>query len=125
MSKTTKKTTPKPAEPEQGGYRGQHVEGSREGKVHELFNKQGAEAAWTLGLKLKLKEGTLRSWFGQWRRADEKAKPKAKPAPKSKPAKAVPVHWKSSPGTKVPKAVGTPSDDDGVACVSNPHSPRL
>src|SRR5262245_4949184 len=60
-----KKTTPKPAEPEQGsGYKNQHVEGSRKGKVHELFDKEGPEAAWTLGLKLKLKEGTLRTWFG-------------------------------------------------------------
>ena len=90
MSKVAKKPTPKPAEQEQG-YKGEHVEGSRKGKVHELFDEQGPEAAWTLGLKLKLKEGTLRSWFGQWKRADEKAKPKAKPAPKSKPSKAVPA----------------------------------
>jgi hypothetical protein len=91
MNSKTKKT--KPAEPEQGGYKGMHVEGSRKGKVHELFDRQGAEAAWTLGTtKLKLKPGTLRSWFGQWGRADaQAAKPKAKPAPKSKLAKAIPV----------------------------------
>lgn len=57
------------------GYKG-HVAGSRKGKVHQLYDKQGAEAAWTLGIKLGLKEGTLRSWFGSWQR--------------SKPAKAAP-----------------------------------
>jgi hypothetical protein len=36
--------------------------------VHELFDKEGSEAAWVLGLKLKLKEGTLRSWFAAWKR---------------------------------------------------------
>ena len=88
----SKKKTTRPAEPEQqgSGYKG-HVEGSRKGKVHELFDKQGPEAAWTLGLKLKLKEGTLRTWFGQWGRAEEKAKPKAKPPAKAKPSKAVPA----------------------------------
>jgi hypothetical protein len=63
------------------GYRS-HKEGSRKGKVHELYDKQGREAAWTLGLKLKLKQGTLRSWFGAWGKADGKAKPKAKTAKK-------------------------------------------
>jgi hypothetical protein len=93
------KAKPKPAEPEQGGYKGEHVEGSRKGKVHELFDQQGAEAAWTLGTsKLKLKPGTLRSWFGQWRAASVKSKPKAKPAPRSKPAKAVPVEAKVNGG---------------------------
>jgi hypothetical protein len=47
---------------------------ARKGKVHQLFDKEGADAAWTLGIKLKLAEGTLRSWFGTWRR--EAAKPK-------------------------------------------------
>jgi hypothetical protein len=92
MSKVAKKTAPKPPEPEQGaGYKGEHVEGSRKGKVHELFDEQGPEVAWTLGLKLKLREGTLRTWFGQWKRVEDKAKPKAKPAPKAKPSKAVPA----------------------------------
>jgi hypothetical protein len=47
---------------------GGHKEGSRKGKVHQLFDKEGPEAAWVLGLKLKLKEGTLRSWFAAWKR---------------------------------------------------------
>src|SRR5687768_6993148 len=46
----------------------EHAAGSRKGKVHELYDKQGAEAAWTLGAKLGFKEGTLRSWFGVWKR---------------------------------------------------------
>jgi hypothetical protein len=71
------------ASKEKQGY-GSHLEGSRKGKVHELFDKQGAEAAWTLGLKLGLKQGTLRSWFGQWRRESEKATPA--PRSQKKPA---------------------------------------
>ena len=60
--------------PEQG-Y-GSHKEGSRKGKVHSLFDEQGTEAAWVLGLKLKLKEGTLRSWFAAWKRLQSKSKNK-------------------------------------------------
>jgi hypothetical protein len=56
------------------GY-GDHRAGRRKGKVHELFDTQGADAAWTLGLKLRLKESTLRSWFATWRRPS-KASPK-------------------------------------------------
>ncbi len=33
-------------------------DGSRKRKVRALFDKQGPEAAWVLGLKLKLKQGT-------------------------------------------------------------------
>jgi hypothetical protein len=51
---------------------GPHNEGSRKGKVHELFAKEGPDAAWVLGLKLKLKEGTLRSWFAAWKRLQSK-----------------------------------------------------
>jgi hypothetical protein len=43
------------------------VGGLRKRKVYELFKKQGPEAAWTLGLKLRLKQGTLRTWFEQWK----------------------------------------------------------
>ncbi len=68
------KSAPKPGDSNLG-YKAQHLEGSRKGKVHELFDKQGPEAAWTLGLKLGLKEGTLRSWFGTWRRETEQRKP--------------------------------------------------
>ena len=53
------------------------VSGRRKRKVHELFKKQGSEAAWTLGLKLRLKQGTLRTWFREWGRrngADTRAR---------------------------------------------------
>ncbi len=54
--------------------------------MHELHDKQGAEAAWVLGKKLGLTEGTLRSWFAAWKRADAKAAPKASKEPKAKKA---------------------------------------
>jgi hypothetical protein len=73
-----------PAKAPEKGYR-DHLAGSRKGKVHELHDKQGAEAAWVLGKKLGLKEGTLRSWFAAWKRADAKPAPKAKKAAPSKP----------------------------------------
>jgi hypothetical protein len=69
------------------GYK-QHVEGSRKSKVHQLYDKEGPEAAWTLGLKLKLKEGSLRNWFGVWRRDGKKGKT-AKPKPEPKVVNAV------------------------------------
>jgi hypothetical protein len=50
---------------------------SRKSQVHDLHDKQGAEQAWTLGLKLGLKPSTLRTWFGTWRRDAAKATPKA------------------------------------------------
>jgi hypothetical protein len=42
-------------------------EGSRKQKVHALFDAEGESAAYTLGRKLKLKETSLRKWFGMWR----------------------------------------------------------
>jgi len=61
--KSKEQVTAKPTE----GYAG-HKTGRRKGKVHELFDTQGAEAAWTLGLRLGLKETTLRGWLATWRR---------------------------------------------------------
>ena len=69
----------------------QHREGSRKGKVHELYDKQGPEAAWTLGLKLKLQPATLRSWFGQFKRDEPKTKVKAKPKAKKVTAEKAPA----------------------------------
>lgn len=57
---------------------------SRKQRVRKLFDEQGQEVAWTNGLRLKLKEGTLRTWFAAWRREGE--------AKKSPPAKSKPVH---------------------------------
>jgi len=42
---------------------------SRKARVKDLFEKQGIEAAWTLGLKLGLKPTSLRVWFSRWHRA--------------------------------------------------------
>jgi hypothetical protein len=56
---------------------------SRKSKVHALYSSQGAEAAFVLGTKLKLKAGTLRTWIAHWRRTEKVAKPAVK-----KPAKA-------------------------------------
>jgi hypothetical protein len=38
-----------------------HRDGSRKSKVHALFNPDDPTAAWTLGKKLALTDGTLRS----------------------------------------------------------------
>jgi hypothetical protein len=69
-SKTKAKKAPakKAAPKDQAGYAGHRPE-SRKGAVHEAFDKQGEEAAKALGLKLGLKDGTLRSWLGTWKRA--------------------------------------------------------
>src|SRR5262245_53852801 len=104
--KSKKNTQTKPASPKRStdGYKG-HSAGSRKGKVHELFDRQGPEHAWTLGLKLGLKQGTLRSWFGLWRRSDKGAKPTkprskgaANPSSKSTPKPRSKSAEKSAPG---------------------------
>lgn len=41
---------------------------SRKQRIRELYSQQGAEEAFTLGKRLKLKESTLHSWLGTWRR---------------------------------------------------------
>jgi hypothetical protein len=62
-----------------------YKEGSRKAKVHALYDKAGPEAAWSLGLKLKLSQNTLRSWFGVWRRESEaEAKRRAAKKPTSR-----------------------------------------
>ena len=66
-------TTKTAEKKEAKGYKN-HQEGSRKGKVHSLYDREGEDAAWTLGRKLKLKEASLRSWFGQWRRESAKKK---------------------------------------------------
>jgi hypothetical protein len=71
---TKSSTAAMPPERRYGG----HNEGSRKGKVHQLFNEQGSEAAWVLGLKLKLKGGTLRSWFAAWKRLQSDGNEKVK-----------------------------------------------
>jgi hypothetical protein len=98
----TKRATAKSvwtAKPVMEGYRRQHKAGSRKSTVHELFDREGDETAWTRGLKIGLKEATLRTWFAHWRRQAKPAKAKktAKSktnsvvAPTSKPEAAAPV----------------------------------
>jgi hypothetical protein len=80
------------------GYKG-HRPGSRKGTIHQLFEEQGVETAWTRGIKLRLKESTLRTWFHRWG-APAKAKGPSKPAAKAKapkPAKVVKVKPEAKP----------------------------
>lgn len=51
-----------------------HRDGSRKSRVHAMFDKQGAEAAFKFGRKLKLRETTLRSWFAQFRKCGKPVK---------------------------------------------------
>jgi hypothetical protein len=62
---------------EDKGYKS-HKPNSRKGLIHSIFDKEGPEVAWTRGLRERLKENTLRTWFNVWR---------DKPAPKAKAAK--------------------------------------
>jgi hypothetical protein len=48
-------------------YKG-HKVGSRKATIHQLFDEEGREVAWTRGIKLGLSENSLRSWFGFWSR---------------------------------------------------------
>jgi hypothetical protein len=48
-------------------YKG-HKIGSRKATIHQLFDTEGREVAWTRGIKLGLSENSLRSWFGFWSR---------------------------------------------------------
>lgn len=50
------------------------VKPSRKQRVRELYFENGADEAFTFGKRLKLKESTLHSWLGTWRREDTKAK---------------------------------------------------
>ena len=47
---------------------------SRKTRVKDLFEKEGIQAAWTLGLKLKIKPTSLRVWFSRWHRMAQFAK---------------------------------------------------
>lgn len=78
MTSKKSKTEAKPSQPSGSkGYKG-HKAGSRKETIHQLYDREGADTAWTRGLKMKLKEGTLRSWFGQWGRPASKPKSGAK-----------------------------------------------
>jgi hypothetical protein len=76
-SKSKSKPKSAPATMAEPGYGG-HTAGSRKGTIHELFDHEGEEVAWTRGLKIGLKQGTLRSWFAAWKRLQSNSKEKVK-----------------------------------------------
>jgi hypothetical protein len=39
-----------------------------------MFEREGVAAAWSLGLRLKLKPSSLRVWFSRWHHAAMEAK---------------------------------------------------
>jgi hypothetical protein len=43
-------------------------------QVRQVFDQHGAEAALTLGTELGLAPATLKSWVGEWRRAERRRK---------------------------------------------------
>jgi len=45
-----------------------HVDGSRKSKVHARFDAKGPEVAFAYGVRVGLKESTLKSWFVQFRK---------------------------------------------------------
>jgi hypothetical protein len=96
-----------------GGYLS-HKPGRRKGKVHEVFDEEGPDVAWTRGRKLGLKESTLRSWFASWKRTGTMkggtAKSKAKAPTKSQA--------KASAPEKAPEAAST---DQASAAASTPQ----
>lgn len=69
-----------------------HRENSPKGRVHEVYDKSGQEAAIKKGLSLDLAETTLRTWCSSWKNESPKKKKAKAPvkaaAPKAKAAKA-------------------------------------
>jgi hypothetical protein len=99
---------------EKTGYKN-HMPGSRKGTIHQLYDEEGVEVAWTRGLKMKLKESSLRSWFARWGGGK-------KPAPKvmTKPMATKPeVKPKAKKAAKVvkpkPEAPATAKPDGAAA----------
>lgn len=69
----------------------EHREGSRKDRVHDVFKKQGKEAAIKKAVALKLKPTTARTWCSQFaneKGGKKKAAPAKAPAKKAKTAKA-------------------------------------
>lgn len=83
---------------------GDHRAGSNKGKVHEVFDKTGKDAAVKKALALDIKESTARTWCSQWGTAKPKKAKKAAPAKtatKKAVKKAAP---KKAPAKKAPAA---------------------
>jgi hypothetical protein len=83
---------------EKEGYKGHRV-GSNKGKVHEIFDTKGKDAAVKKAVSLGLEETTARTWCSSWaagkkkkvaapaKKAATKTAKKAKPAKKAAPTK--------------------------------------
>jgi hypothetical protein len=97
----------KKSKDEASGYKG-HKPGSRKSVIHQLYDTEGAEVAWTRGVKLRLKESSLRSWFSRWGESPVKAKVVSKTPAVKKPAKVA---------TKV-KPEATAKPDGGAAAAA-------
>ena len=74
----TVKAKPKPKSPVKAkGHRG-IVAGTKKEQIAKLYDEKGRDAAIEKGLALELKETTLKSWIGAWKREDKgKGKPEA------------------------------------------------
>jgi hypothetical protein len=74
-AKSATKAASKPAKPNgkasamtEGAAYKHHKVGSRKATIHQLWDEEGREVAWTRGIKMGLAENSLRSWFGTWAR---------------------------------------------------------
>lgn len=79
------------------GYKGLHRAGSIKGDVHKMLDDRGAEAAFKFGERKGIKQASLRTWLGAWRReaeamkaAKSKARGKNGKAAKARARKAAP-----------------------------------
>jgi hypothetical protein len=97
-SKTKSKAPTKSEPAPKQGYAG-HKVGSRKSIIHELFDREGEETAWTRGIKMGLQQSSLRTWIGHWRRSAKPATAKKK-AVKSKPTAKVKTNSAAAPTTK-------------------------
>jgi hypothetical protein len=107
---TTKKQPKAPATPA-AGYAG-HKAGSRKGLIHQLYDTEGVDVAWTRGRKAGLQESTLRTWFVVFRRAQGKGKDQVKAPPVKK---ATPKKKSKAPTNKATPAQAKPNGGTAVA----------
>lgn len=70
MAKTSKKTPAKTPAAKSTGYKG-HRAGSNKEKIHQLFDKFGADKAYPMACKL-VAESTVNTSFSQFRAARDK-----------------------------------------------------
>jgi hypothetical protein len=92
---------------------------SRKARVRELYREQGAEEAFTFGRKLKLKESTLHSWIGYWRREAAKAKAERTRASTAK-RNAAKAQRQAEGNAELAKATEIAPDQSAVA--EQPHA---